>query len=169
MDGSIDTSILVGAAVTLGGWILLMLTTERRPSTSLAYSVLMKAIPSIGFLVVAAAIDFEGANWTQWVAIGLVLSALGDVLLVGAGTGPFVAGLGAFLLGHVAYAVAFVSRGVSWVWGAGALIVVGAVAFAFARWLLPKVTDSLVRPVVAYIIVITFMVATAAGSVGHAG
>lgn len=48
--------------------------------------------------------------------VGLVLAAIGDVLLIPKSKASFLAGLVAFLLGHVAYAVGFVVLGVDVVW-----------------------------------------------------
>jgi uncharacterized membrane protein YhhN len=100
---------------------------------------------------------------------GLVLAALGDVLLIPKGKLSFLAGLGAFLAGHLAYAVAFGLRGVdaTAVLVAGAPLSVGAVFVL--RWLWPHVERSMRAPVVAYVVVITAMVALAAGTAVETG
>lgn len=81
----------------------------------------------------------------------------------------FAAGLVAFLLGHLAFAVAFAVRGLSGVWLAGGVLATAAVAVPIARWLLPHVPDALRLPVRAYVLVISLMVATAAGAFGATG
>ena len=43
------------------------------------------------------------------IAIGFVLSLVGDVALLGDSNRAFIVGLAAFLLGHVAYVIAFIS------------------------------------------------------------
>lgn len=98
------------------------------------------------------------------VLAGLVLAAAGDVLLIPKSKRAFLAGIGAFLAGHVAYAIAFVLRGVD---GATVLLCLGGlglVAFPVLRWLWPHVERPMRIPVIAYVVVITAMVATAAGA-----
>jgi uncharacterized membrane protein YhhN len=78
----------------------------------------------------------------------------------------FAAGLAAFLLGHLAFAVAFAVRGLSPAWLGGGALATAAVALPVARWLLPHVPDALRLPVRAYVLVISAMVACAAGTFG---
>jgi uncharacterized membrane protein YhhN len=97
----------------------------------------------------------------RWIFAGLVLSACGDLLLIPRADGAFRAGIAAFLLGHVAYAAAFVSGP----WDPPTLAL-AAVAVAFAawriqRWLLPHVPAGFRAPVIAYLGVISTMVALA--------
>ena len=157
----------LGAVMTIAGYLVLMLTVERTPGMSRAVKVAIKALPSIGFLWFAASLEVYRAAWGVWIAAGLVLSAVGDVLLVWPGPKAFVAGLGAFLLGHVAYAVGFVRHGIAWSAAAGALVVVGVAAGLFARWILPQVGERLRGPVIAYMLVISVMVAGSGGAVAH--
>jgi len=96
-------------------------------------------------------------------AVALALAALGDVLLLGRSRGPFLAGLVAFLLGHIAYIVAFSFLGFALPATAVSLVVLGAAATLVWRRLAPHV-GRLRVPVLAYIAVITVMVAMAAGS-----
>jgi uncharacterized membrane protein YhhN len=90
---------------------------------------------------------------------------VGDVALLGSGTGAFLIGLGAFLLAHVAYVVAFTSVAV---WSPHvALVAVATVAVTAlmlrAIW---GGTAGLRAPTVAYGVVISAMVITAAATVG---
>ncbi len=97
------------------------------------------------------------------VGVALVLSAIGDIALLGEARGPFLTGLVAFLLGHVGYVVAFALLGVAPSGVALGLIVVGLAAWAVWRWLGPHV-GSMRGPVLAYVAVISTMVAMALGS-----
>src|SRR5207244_435573 len=118
-------------------------------------------------LLVAEARDRFGAV----IVAALVLSLVGDVFLVGRSKAAFRAGLGSFLLGHVAFGVAFVLRGVDARVTALALGGLAVVALVVGRWLWPHVEPKMRASVVAYITVITVMVALAAGTVaarGHA-
>ncbi len=100
---------------------------------------------------------------------GLVLAAGGDVLLIPKSKRAFLAGLVSFLLGHVGYAIAFFVRGVDATWtlaSAGALVLL---AVPVLRWLWPSVEGKMRGPVAAYVVVITAMVALAAGTFGAHG
>ena len=99
----------------------------------------------------------------------LVLSWIGDVFLIPRRRLTFLFGLVAFLLGHVAYSAAFTIRGVSVLWTLGTLVPLIAIAVVVSRWLLPRVPGGMKRPVVAYIVVISGMVALAAGTVAAHG
>ncbi len=113
------------------------------------------------FLLIAVD-GYDSLTWSPWIMAGLVLSAIGDVALIGRSRGPFLMGLSAFLLAHLAYAGGFLVAGPDWI-AAGSVAVALAVAFGFvARWLLPH-TGDLRGPVIAYMVVISAMVALAAG------
>mgnify|MGYP003423184460 FL=1 len=95
---------------------------------------------------------------------GLVLAAGGDVLLIPKNKRAFLAGIGAFLAGHVAYAIAFTLRGVDLSAALVCLGGLGLIAIPVLRWLWPHVERPMRLPVVAYVIVITAMVAAAVGT-----
>jgi uncharacterized membrane protein YhhN len=126
-----------------------------------------KPTASAGFLFLAVAHGALGTPYGQAIFVALVLSWIGDVALIARGRLAFLAGLGAFLLGHVGFGVAFWIRGVDLLWAGGALVVASAIALVVARWLLPNVPAALKAPVVAYIVVITGMVALAMGTHGY--
>ena len=126
-----------------------------------------KPLASTGFVLAALTAGALSSRYGRAVLVALVLSWLGDVLLIPRSARSFKAGLFAFLLGHVAFAVAFVVAGVSPLWTLCAVALVGAPAFLVARWLVPKVQPERLRgPVVAYIVVISAMVVLAVGTVG---
>ncbi len=119
-----------------------------------------KMVASTAFIAVAIAVGALDTTFGTIIVIGLILSWFGDLFLAIDGRGPFVAGLVAFLAGHVAYVLAFTNRGLGdqIFIPIAAVIVVGAV---IGRWLLPTVPKELIGPVIAYIIVISAMVAFA--------
>ncbi|MGE0402609.1 MAG: lysoplasmalogenase family protein [Kofleriaceae bacterium] len=114
-------------------------------------------------------------SFAMWILIGLVLGAVGDILLLGRSNAAFLAGLVAFLGGHVAYIVA-ATRALSvdtWLSAAGVFaalpIVAGGVAL-FA-WLWPHLSTKhrpMRAPVIVYVIAIVMMV-VAAIAVARAG
>jgi uncharacterized membrane protein YhhN len=138
---------------------LLYLVGEALPSPPLRLAT--KALPALCLAV-----------WTRLgppsalrrlVAGGLVLSALGDLLLE---IGLFLAGLVAFLLAHVAYAVAFLSV-------TRRLSLARAIPFAlygalFWLYLRPGL-GGLAGPVVAYTAAICTMLWRAAARIGSSG
>ena len=122
--------------------------------------------PAAALTFVAAGIAAGGLSSTfgRVLVLGLVLAAAGDVLLIPKSKAAFLGGLVAFLLGHVAYAVAFALAGMR-ASAATITAVAGAVAATFVlRWLWPHVERPMRVPVVAYVLVITTMVALAAGA-----
>lgn len=118
----------------------------------------LKAVP---VLALAAWVSLRSRQpLGRLTAAGLVLAAVGDVLL---DAGLFLPGLGAFLLAHVLYTLAFLSAE-----SRPAL----ARALPFAAWglgtfaLLRPGLGSLTLPVGAYVVVITVMMWRAAARVG---
>ena len=153
-------TMIWGGLLSVGG-VAWLLAAEHRGSPARNVA---KPLASAGFLLVAVAGEAADTGFGRWVLVGLVLAAVGDVLLLGSRSAAFVGGLGAFLLAHVAYSVGFGVRGVA---GAGvAAIPFGLLALVVLRWLDPHVSGSLRGPVVAYAIAISVMgalaVATAA-------
>jgi uncharacterized membrane protein YhhN len=119
-----------------------------------------KMVASTAFIAVAISVGALDTPFGTIIVVGLVLSWFGDLFLALDGRGPFVAGLVAFLAGHVAYVIAFTNRGLGdqIFIPIAAVIIVGAV---IGRWLLPTVPKELMGPVIAYIVVISAMVAFA--------
>ena len=142
----------VFALVTAGavGWLLV---AERRGSR---HRFVAKPLASSGFVALAVSAGALDSAFGTWVLAALVLSAVGDVLLLGSSDGTFLAGLGAFLAGHIAYAVAFVQPGLH----AGRLVAViplAVVAAAVWRWLRPHLPNRMRGPVMVYVLAISFM------------
>lgn len=115
-------------------------------------------------------------SFALWIFIGLVLGALGDILLLGRSSTAFLAGLVAFLAGHVAYIVAAtrVLAVDAWFGAAGvfAAIPILAGGVALFAWLWPHLSTKhqpMRIPVVVYVIAIVAMVVAAiAVARGHA-
>lgn len=125
----------------------------------------LKPLTSTGFIVAAVLAGATESPYGWALLAALVLSWWGDVLLIPRDK-PRVFRLGvlAFLLGHVAFAVAFVVRGVAWGWAAVAAVPLAVVAWLVIRWLIPHVTAELKGAVLAYVAVITTMLALAVGA-----
>jgi len=153
-------------ALTTAAVAMLLLSEWRgfRPGVWIA-----KPLASTGFIGAALAAGAQDSGYGWLVLLALVLSWLGDVLLIPDDPRSFVAGLGAFLLGHVAFAVAFLSRGVSpLAVGIAALVLFLPMRWAL-RWLGPHVSREMATPVKAYVTVISIMVMCAVGAVAAGG
>lgn len=124
-----------------------------------------KILASTAFVALGLTLGLPGASpHGPWIVVALLFSWVGDVALLSSEKRWFLLGLVAFLLGHVGYAVAFLGLGVAPV---AALMALGPLA-AFAMVVWEQLRDhvgSLGGPVVAYIAVISAMVALAAGTV----
>jgi uncharacterized membrane protein YhhN len=116
---------------------------------------LLKGLPILILAwTVYAVADANAPAYARLVALGLVLSAVGDVCLVFAG--GFLAGLGAFLLAHCCYIAAFALGTLPTrqsVLVAGGLAVV---ALAMLRYLWPHVARLRV-PVTIYVTALSLM------------
>lgn len=110
--------------------------------------------------MVLGAAPVVASGYQRLIAVGLVLSAVGDTFLMLRGDW-FVPGLVSFLLAHIAYATAF-ARGASTGATAVALLAYASVSALVLVGLLPSVPTALQPPVVAYVAVIAVMAALAA-------
>jgi uncharacterized membrane protein YhhN len=149
-------------AWTLAG-LAALLFAEWRGAQTLRW--IAKPLASLGFVAAGHAAGALASPYGGWIFAGLVLGALGDVLLIPRGRPFFAAGLASFLLGHLAYVGAFAVRGFAL--GAPLLAVALAAALAGAlalRWLLPHVPASLRLAVPAYVVVISCMLVAAAAT-----
>lgn len=126
-----------------------------------------KPIAALVFLAAALACGALSTAWGTMLFAGLAMAAAGDVLLLSEDRRFFLGGLVAFLLGHLAYAVAFAVRGVDATWMACAAPLLVLALVPIFRWLWPHVERRMRGPVIAYVAVISIMVALAAGTHGH--
>ena len=122
------------------------------------------AKPATTALLAGVALTLVPEDETRrlWFVVALVLCLAGDVFLMLPGD-RFIAGLASFLLGHLAYVAGF-GLGEAWPWILGVAVVAAAVGTPILRALLAKGDKELVGPVVAYMAVITVMVACAIGT-----
>lgn len=121
---------------------------------------LPKMLASTAFVGVALSGGAIDTTFGKIVLVALVLSWFGDLFLSYNGRHAFIAGLATFLTAHLAYVGAFANRGLGDQLYLPLLAVI-LVAVAIAWWLLPTVPQELKAPVIAYIAVISAMVATA--------
>ncbi|MBT9556046.1 MAG: lysoplasmalogenase [Myxococcales bacterium] len=143
-----------------------------RPGSSLVLACAWggKVLASTGFMVAALLPGLPTGTYGAAVVAALVLSFAGDLLLVPKGAKrAFLAGLVAFLLGHVAYAVAFTALGLPMGPTALAFGIIAGPAIVVGRYFVSRASAQMKAPVVAYIVVISAMVALASGATWRTG
>jgi len=126
-----------------------------------------KPFASLGFIVAAIGFGALESRYGKIVLAGLILGALGDVLLLGSAKQYFIAGLVSFLLGHVAYVIAFAGLPISTTAALVAAVVMAAVMVVIGRWVFPHAPEMRV-PIGVYMLVIAVMCVVAIGA-GAAG
>ncbi len=130
---------------------------------------LCKPLTMVVLVGATLALDADDPGVRTWFVVALVLCLIGDVFLM-LPQDLFVFGLGSFLLGHVAYIIGMQVDGVAGTrFLIGLVLVLAALAVIGSR-ILRGVRDGsepeLTGPVVAYMSVISAMVASAIGA-GH--
>jgi uncharacterized membrane protein YhhN len=131
--------------------------------------VLSKSVASLAFVGVALSLGGLESIYGQFILLALLLSLVGDVLLLSERSSAFLAGLGAFLLAHLAFAAAFAVHGASLSVVAVAVCLMAVVGVVVLRWLWPRLPSSFRVPVVAYVIVILAMCSFAFGHASSNG
>ena len=124
--------------------------------------------PAVMVVLFAAAIVLDPAHGDRrtWFVVALALSMLGDIFLM-LPRDLFVAGLASFLLAHVAYAVGFRLHGgsdVAWAVSAFAVLAADVVLAGPVVRAVKRDHAKLLVPVLAYMVVISIMVASAAAT-----
>lgn len=163
MTGAAFLLLALALVAALGDWVAV--AQQNKP---LEY--LCKPLTMVTLIGTAMALDVDAGDVRTWFVAALVLCLAGDVFLM-LPSDRFVLGLTAFLLGHVAYVVGMHVDGVVAVrFALGVLLVLGALAL-IGRPIVAAVRagpePELAVPVIAYMGVISLMVASAIGT-GHA-
>jgi uncharacterized membrane protein YhhN len=134
-----------------------------------ALEYVCKPLTMVLLIASALALDPDEPAVRAWFVAALVLSLIGDVFLM-LPKDLFVFGLGSFLLGHVAYIVGMHVDGVDGARFLVGIVIVMALLALIGTRILRGVRagpdPGLAGPVVAYMFVISAMVASAVG-VGH--
>ncbi len=131
--------------------------------------IVSKLAASSAFLAVAVSSGAFQSRYGKVLFAGLVLSACGDVFLLGSTQQLFLLGLVSFLLAHLVYVAAFVSWGISFRWSLLAAVPIVIVSLGVSVWLTPYISGDMLLPVRIYTLVITVMVIAALGARGADG
>jgi len=124
---------------------------------------LTKPLASAALVAFAVQMGALDSDYGLWVLAALVACWLGDVLLIPSHKGSFRVGILSFLTGHLFYSVAFLVDGVDARWVLLSAIPLGGLAWIVGGVLLQHVDRSLRKPVTAYIVVISGMLALGIG------
>jgi uncharacterized membrane protein YhhN len=152
--------LVIAAAFAVGDWVAVV-----RSDTRLEY--VCKPLTMVFLIALASAVEVDDPSVQKWFVLALVLSLLGDILLM-VPRDRFVFGLGAFLLAHLAYIVGL------WVDGVGilnfviGLAIAGLTAVAIGGRILTAINageeHNVLAPVRIYMVVISLMLASAIGT-----
>ena len=128
--------------------------------------VYLKMLTSTGFLAMAIAAGGLHSGYGQMILVALFFSWWGDLFLISGSEKIFLAGLIVFFIGHLGFAGAFLIHGVDWKWfGISAALCLIPLVIILG-WLNSHL-GSMRIPVYAYIVIISIMVALAAGAWGR--
>ena len=163
MNTATALAFVVAAGFAVGDWV----ACARRGTSAAWPRVEYVCKPGTLAALVVAAVALDPAPGLDtrraWFVAALVLSLLGDVLLM-LPEEQFVGGLAAFLVAHLCYVAGFWSNGPTAAAFAVAVVVTAGAIGALASRILPAVRrrePAIVAPVAAYIVVIGAMVASA--------
>jgi len=116
-----------------------------------------KPVLSLLFIVMAVIQNHNNMNYFYIILAGLVFCFIGDIcLILFFNQKIFKAGLAAFLIGHIIYSAAFFRKPVSMM----ATIAVGVLLIIAAAVIFSKLKphlEGMIKPVIAYIIIISIM------------
>ena len=149
--------LVVAAVFAVGDWVAV--ARQNKP-----VEYVCKPATLVFLTAVALAVDPVHSDTRSWFVVALVLSLLGDIFLM-LPKDRFVFGLGAFLLGHVAYTVGLnLHTDGLWLIAIPVVVVAAILAVRLVRGIRTSGEDELLAPVVAYVVVIAAMGASAVAS-----
>lgn len=149
--------------ILLGLVLCLLLVLSERAESS-AGILAAKPLASSAFVGAAFWWGALSSGYGRLILLALVLSWIGDVLLISKRRPLFLAGLLSFLMAHFAYASAFYSKGFDATAFGGAIPPLAVAAFLMLRWLGPHLSGPFRFAVPVYVLAIGLMVASAASA-----
>lgn len=120
-----------------------------------------KLAASTAFVALAAAPGAANSEYGRFIMVALILSWLGDGLLLSLRSPFLLAGMTAFFLAHMAFAVAITSLPIDKIWLTISLIVSGSAGLVFLRWLWKYLLPFYQIAVPAYLAAISLMASVA--------
>ena len=123
-----------------------------------------KPLASAGFVLTAILAGALNHTFGQLILVGLLLGAIGDVLLIPDGQNAgFKLGMASFLGGHVIYVYAFFVNGLFTAWSGMTILLMTCLGAVCLRIFWPHVRGLLRPLLITYVIVISLMAISATG------
>ncbi|MEE2961197.1 MAG: lysoplasmalogenase [Myxococcota bacterium] len=155
------------------GWILFLVIT-----TMLSVALLLKAeydnnqsrkwlfkpLAATGFVALGFLCTNVHSFYGTWIIIGLILSWLGDVLLIPKNKFAFFLGIFAFLFAHVVYSYAFFYRKPNVLASLLCFVALLSLGYHIVSGLWSQIDKNLKIPVMAYLVAICLMVSLGIGT-----
>lgn len=126
-----------------------------------AIRIVSKIAASSAFVALAAVNGALASNYGRMILVALVLSWIGDVMLLSLRSSLLLGGIGAFLLAHIAFAAAFVLLPLDDLRLLIGLLFMTAVAGILIRWLWPHLESLYKFAVPTYLAAIVMMTSLA--------
>ncbi len=146
------------AVLTLAAAAVCVISEWRHLSTLRAAS---KALASTSFIAFAVVNGAFGSIYGRLILAALVLSWLGDLLLLSLRESVLMGGIAAFLLAHIAFAAAFLARSLDLRWLTVSAVFLIGVGVLLLRWLWPHLEPRFRIAVGIYILAILSMTSLA--------
>lgn len=162
MDTGVWHAYFIWAGVCCAGLVTALLG-EYRSSTRI--TVAGKFSAATAYIAAALSLGATLTVYGRVMLLGMVFCWLGDLFLVSRQSRQlFLSGLVSFLAGHVAYTVAFVTRGIDTGAVLWAVILMSLFGWRVGVWLFPHVNPNMRLPVWLYLAAISIMMVMAAGT-----
>jgi uncharacterized membrane protein YhhN len=149
--------LAIAAGFAVGNWIAVARGSERGV-------YVCKPATLIALIAVALAVDPTYSDVRTWFVVALVFSLLGDIFLM-LPQDRFVFGLASFLIGHIAYTVGLnLHTDGLWLYAVPVVLIAAILAVRLVRGIKASGANELLGPVIAYVVVIAAMGASAVAS-----
>lgn len=158
-----DKATIVLGTICLANAVVYVVAEWRRWRTIRWVS---KMAASTAFLVLACANGAASSTYGRFILLALILSWVGDALLLSLRSSFLLAGIAAFFFAHIAFGAAFASQNLDTVWLFTSLAILTAAALAFIRWLWKYLTSFYKIAVPVYLAAITVMTSLAISASG---
>lgn len=146
-------TVIIGVYVVI---VLALTWADINQIKRLQYS--LKPIAALGFILIAILGGAIYWDYGQWIVLGLIACAIGDVLLLPRDKPLyFKLGMLAFAIGHVFYIYAFHQYSDEARTFNPLVVLPALVGVAYFLWIRPKLPKDMVLPVLLYSVIIIFM------------
>lgn len=130
---------------------------------------ILKIVASTAFLALAIQLHAAGSTYGRLILVALVLSWVGDVLLLSQKSRLFLFGLASFLLAHLVFAMAFASRPIDGAALVAGLALMSGIGIVVLAWLWNHLKALYRIAVTAYVAAIVAMCAFATAASAASG